>query len=59
MENAENVSDKIASLINSLAEIKNAIDGGNEQALREALKEAAAFSALSWLGAYFISSINL
>lgn len=39
MENAENVSDKIASLINSLAEIKNAIDGGNEQALREALKE--------------------
>ena len=39
MENAENVSDKIASLINSLAEIKNAIDCGNEQALREVLKE--------------------
>lgn len=39
MENAENVSDKIASLINSLAEIKNAIDCGNEQTLREVLKE--------------------
>lgn len=38
LENAENISQKITSLINSLSEIKNAIDGGNGEQLRGVLK---------------------
>lgn len=38
LENAENISQKITSLINSLWEIKNAIDGGNGEQLRGVLK---------------------
>lgn len=38
LENAENVSGKIASLITSLSEIKSAVDSGNAEKLRAVLK---------------------
>lgn len=38
LENSENISKKITSLITSLNEIKNAIDSGNEESLRGVLK---------------------
>lgn len=37
LENASNVSSKLTSLISSLTEIKDAIDGGNEEKLRQIL----------------------
>lgn len=39
LENAANISEKITALINSLAEIRDAIDGGNKSDLEEILKK--------------------
>ncbi len=39
LQNAENVSQKIESVISSLSEIKNAIDSGSRRELREILKQ--------------------
>ncbi len=39
LKNAENVSEKIGTLISSLSEIKNLIDGRDEQGLKAALRE--------------------
>lgn len=38
LKNSGNVSDKISSIIESLQEIKNAVDGGDKQKLQEILK---------------------
>ena len=38
LKNAKNLSEKIENLISSLQEIKNAVDGGNENVLKEVLK---------------------
>ncbi len=39
LENAANISEKITALINSLAEIRDAIDGGKKDELEEILKK--------------------
>ncbi len=39
LQNAENVSQKIESVISSLSEIKNAVDSGSRRELREILKQ--------------------